>query len=109
MAVILNNQFTSVFKTENTRDIPVPENIFYRNEDCKLITYDIADEDISKCTDKLKIQKSPGPDKISPRIIKTLKDKLIKPLKIIFNILLTTGQVPAKWKHANVTPIFKKK
>ena len=109
MAVILNNQFTSVFTREDTRDIPVPENIFNRNEDCKLTTYDITDDDISKCIDKLKIHKSPGPDKISPRVIKKLKDELIKPLKIIFNTSLTTGQVPAKWKLANVTPIFKKK
>ena len=76
MAVILNNQFTSVFTRENTRDIPVPENIFNRNEDCKLITYDITDEDIAKCIDKLKIHKSPGPDKISPRVMKKLKDEL---------------------------------
>ena len=98
-----------MFTRENIRDIPVPENIFNRDEDCKLITYDITDEDISKCIDKLKIHKSPGPDKISPRVIKKLKDELIKPLKIIFNTSLTTGQVPAKWKLANVTPIFKKK
>ena len=82
IAVILNNQFTSVFTGENTRDIPVPENIFNRNEDCRLMIYDITDEDISKCIDKLKIQKSPGPDKISPRVLKKLRDELIKPLKL---------------------------
>ena len=46
MAVILNNQFTSVFTRENLRDIPVPENLFNRNEECQLLTYNITDEDI---------------------------------------------------------------
>ena len=78
MAVILNNQFTSVFTRENLRDIPVPENLFNRNEECQLLTYNITDEDISKCIDKLKIQKTPGPDKISPWVIKNLKDYLIR-------------------------------
>ena len=109
MAEILNNQFTSVFTKENLRDIPTPHKIFNRSEDCQLTSYNITEDDIGKCIDKLKIQKTPGPDKISPRVIKKIKDDIIKPLKIIFNASLTTGQAPVKWKHANVTPIFKKK
>ena len=109
MAQILNQQFTSVFTREDIRNIPSPENLFRRNIDCHLTSYEIKDEDIAKCIDKLKIQKTPGPDQISPRVVKKLKNEIIEPLKIIFNKALTTGQAPEKWKLANVTPIFKKK
>ena len=33
---------------------------------------------------------------------------MAKPLSIIFNLSLKLKQVPSDWKHANVTPIFKK-
>ena len=32
----------------------------------------------------------------------------MEPLKIIFESTLSTGTVPKDWRHANVTPIFKK-
>jgi hypothetical protein len=30
------------------------------------------------------------------------------PLKLLFNKTLKSGKVPSEWKHATVTPIFKK-
>ena len=60
------------------------------------MSYNISEEDIANCIDKLKIQKSPASDKISPKVIKKLKHELIVPLKNIFNKLLTTGQSPEK-------------
>ena len=92
MAQILNEQFTSVFTREDIRNIPTPENLFRRNIDCQLSSYEIKDEDIEKCIDKLKIQKTPGPDQISPRVVKKLKNELIEPLKLIFYKALTMGQ-----------------
>ena len=55
-----------------------------------------------------KICKSPGPDKIYPRILKEVKEAICKPLCAIFNLSLQTGKVVSEWKLANVAPLFKK-
>ena len=52
--------------------------------------------------------KAPGPDNISPRILKDLADELADPLTIIFQKSLQEKKVPEDWKQANVTPVFKK-
>ncbi|KAK4810638.1 hypothetical protein QYF61_007375 [Mycteria americana] len=43
-----------------------------------------------------------------PRVMKELADVLTKPLSIIYQQSWLTGEVPADWRLANVTPIFKK-
>ncbi|KAK4829480.1 hypothetical protein QYF61_004770 [Mycteria americana] len=48
------------------------------------------------------------PDEIHPRVLKELADVLTKPLSIIYQQSWLTGEVPADWRLANVTPIFKK-
>ena len=61
-----------------------------------------------QCIDKLKVSKSPGPDSISPRVLKEAKAELVKPVTSIFNKSLQSGTIPDEWKLANVTPIYKK-
>ncbi|KAK4820045.1 hypothetical protein QYF61_017891 [Mycteria americana] len=56
----------------------------------------------------LDTHKSMGPDEIHPRVLKELADVLTKPLSIIYQQSWLTGEVPADWRLANVTPIFKK-
>ena len=41
-------------------------------------------------------------------VLNELSDETAPILLIIFQISLTTGQVPGDWKEANVAPIFKK-
>ena len=56
----------------------------------------------------LKSGKSSGPDNINNRILKELAIPLSKPLCSLFNISLAKGIFPGVWKHANVTPLYKK-
>ena len=56
----------------------------------------------------LKPHKASGPDSIPPTVLKELSNEIAPILQIIFQISLTTGQVPDDWKEANVAPIFKK-
>ncbi|KAK4824656.1 hypothetical protein QYF61_017029 [Mycteria americana] len=56
----------------------------------------------------LDTHKSMGPDEIHPRVLKELADVLTKPLSIIYQQSWLTGEVPADWRLANVTPILKK-
>ena len=56
----------------------------------------------------LKTGKASGPDSINNRILKELSQPLSYPLCDLSNYSIATGKVPAIWKQANITPIFKK-
>jgi len=56
---------------------------------------------------KLREDKAPGPDELSPRLLFHLKEQLAVPLCILFRKSLDEGRVPADWREANVTPIYK--
>ena len=106
MANTLNNFFASVFTKENTSvDLPIPTK---QNKGIFLNTFDFHENDVALAIDNMNVNKSPGPDKISPRILKEAKIEIVKPLTLLFNLSLHTGIVPNDWKLANVTPIFKK-
>ncbi|KAK4819410.1 hypothetical protein QYF61_003681 [Mycteria americana] len=68
----------------------------------------IQGEMVSDLLHHLDTHKSIGPDEIHPRVLKELADVLTKPLSIIYQQSWLTGEVPADWRLANVTPIFKK-
>ena len=51
--------------------------------------------------------KAPGPDNISPRILKEYAHVLAEPVTIIFNTSLASGVVPSIWKELNIVPISK--
>ncbi|XP_076461755.1 uncharacterized protein LOC143294209 [Babylonia areolata] len=61
-----------------------------------------------KLISNLKPGKAPGPDNISPRILKELANELAPTLTIIFQSSVNTGTLPADWKAAHVMPVFKK-
>ena len=56
---------------------------------------------------KLDTNKGPGPDGISPVIIKNCASELSTPLNLLFNESLEKGKVPLAWKMTAVTPIHK--
>jgi hypothetical protein len=56
----------------------------------------------------LKPDKAPGPDKIPPWFMKEYANEIAPTLTKIFQESIDSGVVPQKWKHANVTAIFKK-
>jgi len=52
--------------------------------------------------------KARGPGGISPRFIKELHTEIAPILTIRFQRSLDTGIVPKEWKHAIITPAFKR-
>ena len=58
--------------------------------------------------EKLKVNKSCGPDNIHPYVLQKNAAATSVPLELIFNKSLAEGKVPSDWKCANVTPIHKK-
>ena len=87
MAEDLNEYFSSVFTKEDISSLPLPAR---------------------KLNKMMKTNKSPGVDGITPKLLKEIVNEISTPLANFFNISLKEGIVPAEWKEANVTPLFKK-
>lgn len=101
----LNNFFSSVFTHENPI-LPVitpPE-----DEDDRVPELLITEEEVLKKQQKLKVDKSPGPDGLHPKILRETAEVIYKPLTAMMQISLDTSTLPACWKEAHVTAIHKK-
>ena len=69
----------------------------------------ITEKGVLKLLRALNISKAAGPDKIRPRVLKELSSELA-PIFLLcfFQASLHQQPIPDIWKHANVTPIYKK-
>ena len=56
----------------------------------------------------LNSHKTPGPDQISPRVLKEMANVIAPILTVIFRKSYDSGIIPEDWKTANITPVFKK-
>ena len=63
---------------------------------------------VLKKLNRLKPDKSQGPDEVHPMVLLRTADEVAKPLSIIFESSYRQGILPADWKCANISPIFKK-
>jgi hypothetical protein len=107
MASLLNATFGKAFTRENCDQVPDPDHIgIHQGEELNNIMDTV--KEVRNKIRKLRQEAASGPDGIGPVILKELEDDLAPVLAKIFNKSLETGEVPADWKEANVTPIFKK-
>ena len=106
MAGMLNSFFSSVFTDEDLDNMPTPETLYHG--DSPLLDADITPEKVKKKIDAMRANAAPGPDKLCPRLLKGVSEHICTPLATIFKKSLDEGVVPADWRSANVTPIFKK-
>ena len=63
---------------------------------------------INRAISKFKNGSSSGPDGIPSSFLKKFKNVLSGPLCVLFQYLFELNELPAVWKRANITPIFKK-
>ena len=103
-ADVLNTFFSSVFTEENLNHIPTLENKY--ETPLKLLS--ITPEMVLKKLKRLKVNKSPGPDGMHPRVLKETAEAICTPLSIIFNKSLEEGKLPQSWKDAHITALHKK-
>ena len=103
---IINKFFSSVFTKEDVKDLP---NFTYDNKFLNpLNNCDITLHDMEKALLNLNPTKSPGPDHLHPKLLKSCALSLAKPLKFLFDKTLHEGNLPNDFKIAEVRPIFKK-
>ena len=68
----------------------------------------VSVDGVLKLLEELNTQKAPGPDGLTPKILKECAKNVAPLLQQIFQRSLDTGDLPDDWKQANVSPIFKK-
>ena len=104
-ANILQNQFSSVYVKEPEGDIPILNCRTLMTTIAELhVTSNMVQQEILN----MNVNKSCGPDEISPRILKELVDLLSEPITLILHKMYENGELPHDWKFANISPIFKK-
>ncbi|KAK4825574.1 LOW QUALITY PROTEIN: hypothetical protein QYF61_000573 [Mycteria americana] len=107
-AEVLNAFFASVFNSRANCSLGTqPPELEDRDKDHNGAPI-IQGEMVRDLLHHLDTHKSMGPDEIHPRALKELADVLTKSLSIIYQQSWLTGEVPADWRLANVTPIYKK-
>ena len=104
IADILNNHFHSVFTVEQDSSIPCKGPSLYPS----MQHFEITIEAVFNILHKLNPQKSPGPDGLHPYALKATAIEISPILTHMFQQSLDSGDIPSDWKHAYVTPVYKK-
>lgn len=109
-ASALNTFFESTFTTENLSHLPKLRNHLKNSNTWSLNTLDdvfVTPQEVFEELCKLNPMKASGPDAIPGRLLKEGATSLADPLSTLFNLSLSTGQLPLDWRRANITPVFK--
>ena len=104
IANILNEQFCRVFNDPVSSVHKVNPNVSIIKKQCSTCPSKVFS--VTKATKILGIincRKSPGPDGIHPMVHKNCNNEFGALLCRIFQLSLSTGNVPAQWKEANIT------
>ena len=99
----MNAYFASVFTHEQRT---LPEFNYVLDE--KLCNVLCTPSEVEKHLKNLNIHKSPGPDKLLPRILKECALELSTSLCNLFNKSFQSGSLPSDWKIAHIIPVHKK-
>ena len=122
---ILNSQFHSVFSPKNPLSLQqlcqksIQDHVdsgklknssipFQTSLYPSMPSFTIGSEGICKLLKSLQPNKAAGPDKISPMILRELRNEICNIIQVIFNKSLDTGKLPSQWLDANISPIYKK-
>ena len=85
------------------------ENVYKKCETQSITPIEPFDcSEIMKKIEKLKNEKSPGPDNIPNEALKVGKKILIGFITILFNKILDTQEIPKKWGESRIILLYKK-
>jgi hypothetical protein len=102
---VIVGYYASVFTREDLQNVPDPE-MEVIGEPMALLKF--TQQMIRSKINKLRKEAAPGPDGITPGLLQNLREAVLLPLEIIYNMSTEKGESPEEWRTANVTPIFKK-
>ena len=103
-ADLLNSQFSSIFTKDDSSPLPDMDLGLYSD----ISNFVVSTSGVTKILQELDPSKSPGPDKIPSRLLKSIAMEESPCLTLLFSASLHQGRVPSDWKKALVCPVFKK-
>ena len=103
-ASILNSQFSSVFNMTESLDSMKDKGI---SPHPSMTDIKVSCAGVFKLLMELDVHKAPGPDGLSPKLLKELAEELAPILTLLFQTSLQQGKIPDDWRTADVVPIFK--
>jgi len=113
---VITEEFNKYFSTigaklaENFNSENVNHKAYLRNKvENSFFLHFTTEREITKERNNFDCKKSPGYDDISVKFLQAAKNLVAKPLMLIFNKAITTGQYPNALKIAKVIPPFKKR
>ncbi len=98
--------FKTVFTREDVHNLPVYPNKEVTQE---LLDIHFTPDDVHDLLKNINVGKSPGPDRLHPRVLHELADSITKPLFMLFRTSIDEGKLPLDWKEAVISPIYKNK
>ena len=110
-ADLLNNHFFSVFSQQIPMKLSALCKYFtnlFPNHENDMPEIQVTEKGVLKLLQALNISKAAGPDGIRPKVLKELSSELAPIFTLLFQASLHQQSIPNIWKHANVTPIYKK-
>ena len=108
-ADLLINFFSSVMTEEDKSNLSNIDITPGEKSNFEFITeLTITAAEVKKKLKDLNPNKSPGPDRIYPKVLKELNEELAEPIADLFNKSFKEGKLPSDWKQAEITAIFKK-
>ena len=107
-AELLGQYFASLSQAPVAQDTDDQPRVMYDTNPTSLDRIHISLDDVVNALKRLPVNKSAGPDVINNKILKTCSGVLAPTLQYLFNKSLSLGIYPSSWKHANITPIYKK-
>ena len=105
-AEALSDQYFDTFTKEDTTNLPDIEKKPLQTD--PLSNFNINKERVLKVINSLKINKSPGIDKIHPRVLKEIGEIMCHPITMVYKKSVEESKLPSQWKDAEITPIYKK-
>ena len=100
----MNSYFSTVFTSESFTNFPVFKNVV----NSRLSSIICNANEVLHILKNLNVYKSPGPDHLSPRVLKECAVEIAPSLCKLVNASFATGSVPYAWKQADIVPIHKK-
>ena len=95
-AECLNEYFSSISNVDESNACLPP----FHPKNCNILNItDITRQQIEDIISTLEVNKAAGPDLISHKLLKNIKQSISKPLQILFNKSLLDQTFPQTWKH----------
>ena len=102
-ANLFNQYFHSIF--HDSISLPNIDDLPFVRDSLNSLTITVPD--VYEALISLDVEKSPGMDKISPRVLQSCAEALCEPFHHLFSLSLRYATLPSSWKMHKITPVFK--